>query len=281
MCYKFYCQLNYPPFFVRFPQLTTIVRTAIIEATKIRSCIFILAVRKIIFTVCGFISALFICAFCACKPEGSASDFSALTYIALGDSITEGNDGFSHSGGKVARPYPSVVKDILNLKESVNRGVGGSTVVTGENSFFSMLERYPSMPDGEIISVLGGVNDFGRSVPLGNIDGDTTTFYGALNALADGLKRKYPDAFIFFMTPYRCSGIPSVNRLGNTLEQFAQAVKEVCSRHNLPCLDMYNLGGFEKEMNDPRSDGIHPSQSFYINNTAPQIADFIKENALK
>ena len=202
-------------------------------------------------------------------------DFSQLTYVALGDSITYGYDVSRGDGSQVQYPYPDLVQCLLGLRQSINCGISGSTVATGANSFYPMSQRYAEMPDGDIISVLGGVNDFWRNVPLGTMeDSDTSTFYGALNALAKGLKAKYPNAFIFFMTPYKY--VMQVNGNGNTLEQFANAVKQVCVANNLPCLDMYNYGNFEKEMYSEQSDGVHPSQSFFRNYTAPQIAQFLR-----
>lgn len=225
-----------------------------------------------------FILAAIITSGCSHGSEND-EDYSNFIYIALGDSITAGNDGFSPVSAKVEYPYPVLVEEELKLRLSYNYGLGGSTVAEGENSFFAMSTRYIYMQKGDIVSVFGGVNDFGHNIPLGKIS-DTTkeTFYGALNALAAGLKRMYSDALIFFITPYKCAGIPAVNKNGNTLKEFADAVKEVCASHSLPCLDFYETGGFENEMNLPESDGIHPSQNFYKNYTAPQIADFIRNN---
>ena len=214
-----------------------------------------------------------------CKNETVSPDnidFSQLTYVALGDSITYGVDGFSKVGNRVKYPYPELVEIELLLQQSVNCGISGSTIASGLNSYYPMAERYVDMPDGDIVSVLGGVNDFWRNIPLGTIsDTNTDTFYGALNTLAKGLKSKYPNAFIFFMTPYKYAGL-AVNGNGNTLKQFADAVKEVCVANDLPFLDMYNYGNFEMEMNTEQSDGVHPSQSFFKNHTAPQIAQFIR-----
>lgn len=209
------------------------------------------------------------------KDDTNVVDYSQLTYIALGDSITYGADGSLKDHRQAQYPYPVLVQHKLHLRDSVNYGISGSTVASGANSFCPMSERYVNMADGDIISVLGGVNDFGHNIPLGTIaDSDTTTFYGALNILAKGLKTKYPNAFIFFMTPYKRAGT-MVNINGNTLEQFANAVKEVCVANGLPFLDLYNYGNFESEMNSSQSDGLHPSQSFYKNYTAKQIAEFI------
>lgn len=204
---------------------------------------------------------------------------SQCTYVALGDSITEGNDGFAAPGVKVPNPYPVLVQKKLNLMQSVNFGIGGSTVASGTNSYHPMCERHLKMPDANIVSVLGGVNDYAKNIPLGTInDTDTTTFYGALNTIAKDLKNKYPDSLVFFMTPYKFAGVNGCNENGNTLEQFADAVKQVCDAYSLPCLDLYSTGRFEDEMYSDKSDGLHPSQKFYADYTAPQIARFIKEN---
>ena len=205
--------------------------------------------------------------------------FAQLTYVALGDSITEGANSFDGAVGVVQYPYPALVQINLALKSSVNCGISGSTVASGATSYYPMCQRYVDMPSGDIVSVMGGVNDYARNVPLGTIDDtNTDTFYGALNTLASGLKQKYPNAFIFFMTPYKYSWYLSPNGNGNTLEQFAIAVKDICNKYDLPCLDMYKLGKFEDEMYDERSDGLHPSQNFFVSYTAPQIAQFIRDN---
>ena len=54
--------------------------------------------------------------------------------------------------------------------------------------------------------------------------------------------------------------------------------KEWSETYNIPVLDMYNNGKYELEMYYPSSDGIHPSQEFIKNYTAPQIAEFIRQN---
>ena len=210
--------------------------------------------------------------------EYDECNFASLTYVALGDSITYGANPFVPNS-RVRFPYPDLVEIELLLYNSVNCGISGSTVATGANSYYPMVERYADMPHGDIISVLGGVNDYFVNIPLGSLyDTDATTFYGALNTLAKGLVARYPDAFVFFMTPYNCRWGDSPNANGNTLKQFVNAVKEVCAINGLPCLDMYCLGNFEMEMHSDLSDGVHPSQSFFRDYTAPQIAQFIRNN---
>lgn len=129
-------------------------------------------------------------------------DFSQLTYSALGDSITEAMDG-TKGGALMSEPYCEVVGDILGLKSVSNFGISGSTVCTATGKDYAkmpMCERYLTMGKADIISVMGGTNDWGRYSTLGNINDTTSnTFYGALNILAKGLKDNCPNSFIFFI----------------------------------------------------------------------------------
>jgi lysophospholipase L1-like esterase len=138
----------------------------------------------------------------------------------------------------------------------------------------------------DIISVLMGVNDFNRDLPLGTIDDfSNTTVYGALNMIASHFKTYYKDSFVFFMTPYKQAwgdkGSYTDNAQGYKLLDVANAVKEVVGNYGYPVLDLFNVGKYELEMYNAGSDGLHPSQEFFENYTAPQIAQFIKDNYKK
>ena len=212
----------------------------------------------------------------ASNEEKNDIDFSNKIYVAFGDSITYGVDGVSSN--RFPFPYPSLVATRLGILNSKNYAVSGATV-----SYFEGLPNLNSQLDAsiakaDIVSVMIGVNDYARSCELGSInDNDLTTVYGGLNVFVEGLKEKYPDAFIFFMTPYPCYYFTGVNSAGYELTDVCKAIKEVCAKNDIPVLDMYNLGEFTME-NCPNSDGIHPSQTFIMNYTSPQIAQFIREN---
>lgn len=204
-------------------------------------------------------------------------DFSELTYVAFGDSITFGWDGGTIS--RMAKPYPTCVAEVLNFQEYLNCAVNGSTITQIEGLTNVNTQVANASAEFDIVSVMIGVNDYARSAELGTLsDTGLTTVYGGLNTLVGNLKAKYPDAFIFFMTPLPCyreevnnyaSGVP--------LEDVVSAVKQVCYRNSIPVLDMYSLGEFTIE-NDPYTDGCHPTQSYMIRYAAPKIAAFIKSN---
>ncbi|MBO5669264.1 MAG: SGNH/GDSL hydrolase family protein [Candidatus Methanomethylophilaceae archaeon] len=201
---------------------------------------------------------------------------SDVYYVALGDSITYGYDG--NTGLRMDRPYPCQVSDALHLKRHLNLAVNGATVSYGSgNNTVNQLFVVPS--DADMVSVMIGVNDFGSNVPLGAF-GDSTpdTVYGGLDHLARGLKERCPDAFIFFMTPFRFLSYPGQNGAGYTLKDVANAVEDVCEKYGLPVLDMYEDGLFSWE-NDPKCDGLHPSQKFFEKFTTGQIVDFVKRES--
>ena len=202
----------------------------------------------------------------------------------LGDSITYGLDVTKDTTQALANPYPKLLKKELGLANVRNYGISGSTLTSVHANRDAMSLRYKSMSsNADIVSVLGGVNDYWLGdIQLGTIDDTTTTtIYGALNVLAKGLKEKYPNAYIFFMTPYKWGNDSGTNALGFTLLDISNAIKKVCSVHKIDVLDLYTYGQIELDFTSPNSDKLHPTQEFYEKYTAPQIAQFIKDNYKK
>lgn len=209
--------------------------------------------------------------------------FTGLTYVAFGDSITFGAD-YTRNYSPMDYPYPALVAESLELFSVTNKAVSGATLCTNSMNLVCMTDRILAHTEqADIISVMLGVNDYNRSLPLGDIDDKTKdTVYGSLNLIAEHFTTTQEDAFIFFMTPYKCKvgsrTYEDKNDAGYVLEDVANAVKEVASKYNIPVLDMFNEGRYELEMYNYGSDGIHPSQEFIKNYTAPQIEEFIRQN---
>ena len=216
------------------------------------------------------------------KNPDEAVDFSQLTFTAFGDSITCGIN--PKINGKVENPYPTLVNEILGLKSFENKGVSGATFTSGNSGRSCMTDLITSYnSSADIIGVLGGVNDFYANASLGTIDDRTTsTIYGALHISMSYLKEYYEDSFLFYMTPYKCvygwKYWYNQNSKGYSLENIANAIKEVADIYNIPVLDLFEIGGFESVMENSDCDGVHPNQEFITNKMAPQIAGFIQDN---
>lgn len=129
----------------------------------------------------------------------------------------------------------------------------------------SFLQRYPQMPDGmDIVVVFGGTNDFGiGNAPMGTpFDQDPYTFYGAVNLLFDGLKRKYPDARIVTVLPLHRRDEHKPNAYsGAVLEAYIDVIRKKASDCGFSICDLriaHGLDGGEAYYSDFLEDGIHP-----------------------
>lgn len=202
-------------------------------------------------------------------------DFTSLTYVAFGDSITYGIDALLDYA-RMDDPYPGLVAEKLGLT-AINKGVSGATFCQNNKGRPVMTSQILEFSgEADIISVLLGVNDYVCALPLGTIsDEGRDTIYGCLNTIARYLRTNYKDSFVFFMTPYKANHSSTAPY---ALSAVARAVKEVATLYHFPVLDLYNDGNFELEMYQSYSDGVHPSQAFIRQYTAPQIAEFIRQN---
>lgn len=175
---------------------------------------------------------------------------------ALGDSMT---------AGAVVQDknnlYFNVVGILCDAQAVRNYGENGTTMAGIMPSNF--VDRSMFMDkDANLILVLGGTNDFYFNIPIGtDFDRNYFTFYGAMHMLCSRLKMVYPDSDIVFMTPlHRADEFGEVNDNGNTLEEYATVILQVCSEYGIPVIDLYheeNLNfGTNKELYMP--DGLHP-----------------------
>lgn len=191
------------------------------------------------------------------SPIGSSvlSDFAGMMWNVLGDSITEKN---SHA----TKHYYEYVKEWLGLGTINNYGSSGSTI---SSTHLPMSSRYSTMDaTADIITVFGGVNDHGKNSPMGVFSDTTnTTFYGALHVLCQGLIKKYPSKRIGFITPHRTShwDWTETNDIGIKLEDYVNAIKEVCAYYSIPVLDMFHEGNMYVVISEQSTlyttDGLH------------------------
>lgn len=176
------------------------------------------------------------------------SYFNGKKLVTLGDSITAPSVSYIPWGNQIA--------SMFNM-EYVNYGIGGSEIAVNfaDSTYTPMCIRFAEMDDdADLIIVAGGTNDWGHNTDtsvsttkyqIGEFgDTDTTTFYGALDILCKGLLTKYPGKNIMFMTPIKRATTQrnyyEPNGNGNTLEDYANAIKKVCGFYGIPVLDMFN-----------------------------------------
>lgn len=225
----------------------------------------------------------------------NSNKLEGIIWNVLGDSITSIN---------YSRPnWWEIIKDKYNMTVN-NYGISGTTLahtddrhlwdydfkkldaeVIGYNPEDSntwgtgncMCERFTKMnDDADLITVMGSTND--GKVKLGTWDStDTSTFYGALNVLIQGLINKYPNKKIAFFTPIQSANCYLTNVANASaeldkktsedtlsLQLRAEAIKRKCRQYSIPCLDLFNGSGINgvggrKTENYRTGDNLHPS----------------------
>lgn len=191
-------------------------------------------------------------------------------YGALGDSITYGLTANIN--------YGTIISDKLGLIFT-NYGISGNRISSTDNDTNSspMCIRYNNMASNlDIVTIMGGTNDYASQVPIGTNDSeDIKTFKGALNVLCKGITEKYSGKIVGFVTPIQ----RKTDDRNIKLIEYVNAIKEICAKFSVPVLDLYNGGGittiFSDNSNDLLSDGLHPNdKGQYV--LARKIEGFIK-----
>lgn len=172
---------------------------------------------------------------------------------SLGDSIT------------AAGLYQTKVANIISQR-IINYGIAGSTIAAGASGSNPMCTRYNTIDSTcNLITVFGGTNDFGQSIALGTLTTgtyDTSTFYGALQTLIEGLLSTYPNARIVFITPTQRSTGKTANGVALLMSDYVTAIKNACANYNIPIVDVFADSGINVlNINTFTSDGTHPNDA--------------------
>ena len=204
------------------------------------------------------------------SSEGSSYDGPTYSVSCLGDSITY---GIGVSAQKYR--YTKIIEEDDLVASVQNVGFSGSTVGlspddTSGLNYYSFTNRYTQITSGtDLIFVFGGTNDYGRSdygvVPLGEHgDTDDSTFFGALEVLIEGLQESYPESTLLFGTPLPRYDIDmtEANTYGAALEDYRDAILQVCDAHSIETLDLFSVEEVSPDSEgheDYFDDGLHPN----------------------
>lgn len=166
------------------------------------------------------------------KLNLSDSNFEARlrghSWSILGDSLSHPTLHY------VDKKYWVWISDRVGGMEIYNYGISGTRIT-------NFSQRYNQMHYSDIITVFGGVNDWGQQssdpTPLGTAE-DTTndTFYGALDILCNGILTTFPKSTTIFITPLGNSSTTE-NGLGLTIYDYADAIIKVCEKYKIPVID--------------------------------------------
>ena len=192
--------------------------------------------------------------------------------LMIGDSIT--------AGSGTTKTYWSILDETLQPESMTGMGVAGSCVSATSDygtSNSPLINRYTSIPESDIITIYMGTNDYGHETPMGTIDdAEDISFYGALNVIISGIRQAQPDAQLVWITPTHRYGFGTSKMLGTkftydylpngrgySLEDYVDAIKDVCAKYSVPVIDLFNLSGMDPSLSEVRTqympDGLHPN----------------------
>ena len=189
--------------------------------------------------------------------EASTGPWAGKKMVVIGDSITAG----SHHGESPIW-YQALASE-LGITNVVASGQSGSAISTTSyygTDYGPMVVRYEKLPnDGDLYIVFGGTNDYTLSTPLGTMNDVTdVSFYGALDVMINGLKKKAPDATIVFMTPINRYGYGQTrvgkiklitpytkNDEGHDLYDYRKAIMDKCEQYSVPVIDVFLFPEFD------------------------------------
>ncbi|MBQ8365433.1 MAG: SGNH/GDSL hydrolase family protein [Bacteroidaceae bacterium] len=233
-----------------------------------------------------------------------ASPLYGKNILLLGGSFAHNMRAFAGGLGftidKKDYSMQNYIAEQLGLSHFDNFAIQGEGCCTTEGVFLkrNTLEQFrlaaqKATENGysyDAIILVGGLNDFQKSVPVGKLSDATTagTFCAGLKALANEIRATYSTAKILFTTPFRCTNSTDwgdafwnplskkTNSAGCRFAEYIQAIKEVAHLRSIPLLDIYSICQIDTHNAGKLllSDLVHPNGQGYLT-IAPALLDFI------
>jgi lysophospholipase L1-like esterase len=144
-----------------------------------------------------------------------------------------------------------------------NDGVAGACMATmGDRVTKNKLATF------DLVTVFAGTNDYGLGTPLG-APGDSATantFYGHVQKVINKIRAARPDVELVFLTPivrgaYEDQPVyPAPNEAGYTLEQYVQAIQDVCAQNQVKVINLFATSGITAQnVEKYTKDNLHPN----------------------
>lgn len=181
------------------------------------------------------------------------------TWVAIGDSITFLNDHLNETGNRVSKGYMTrVVEQLPNLRY-INQGHSGWT----SGSIAGALDTL-GLVKADLYSIFLGTNDWWKGRPLGTLadyqnNTGNSTVNGSFRIIIDRLRKLNKDAKIVLITPMQRGDFVFLwnmknnaygsykQKNGQTLAQFAEAIKAIGKYEHITVVDLYNKSGMDQE----------------------------------
>jgi len=208
----------------------------------------------------------------------SVSSFAPkqIVWVAIGDSITYLNDHTNETANRVTKGYMSRVVEKLPGVAFINQGHNGWT----SGGIATAIETL-GIVKADVYSVFLGTNDWWQGRPVGTISDykDNTgnnTVYGSFRIIINKLRSLNAKAKIILITPMQRVDFVYINDMknnawgsykeknGQSLQQFAAAIKTIAGYEHVDVVDLYNKKGMGltqlvkyKRLKDPKTAGAY------------------------
>ncbi|MVM29625.1 SGNH/GDSL hydrolase family protein [Spirosoma sp. HMF4905] len=210
----------------------------------------------------------------------SSIKHEAITWVAIGDSITYLNEHLDETGNRITKGYMTRVTEELPYVKYINQGHNGWT----SGGIAKSIETL-GLVKADIYSVFLGTNDWWSGRPLGRLDDyqrntGNNTVYGSFRIIVDKLRSLNPQAPIILITPMqRVDFVYLANfknnaygsykpKNGQYLEAFANAIDSIGHAEHFAVVDLYHLNGLQakklvkyKRLKDPKS-GVYTNYGY-------------------
>ncbi len=195
-----------------------------------------------------------------------------ITWVAVGDSITYLNNHVNETSNRITKGYMTGVVEQLPYIHYINQGHNGWT----SGNIANDIEKL-GLTKADVYSVFLGTNDWWAARSLGsfknyqNSDGNNT-FYGSYGIIINKLRSLNKDAKIILITPMQRADFVYIadmknnawgsykDKNGQSLAQFAQAIKTIGKYEHYQVVDLYNKSGMTlqnlvkyKRLKDPQT----------------------------
>jgi lysophospholipase L1-like esterase len=175
-----------------------------------------------------------------------------LSWVAIGDSITYLNEHPDETGNRITKGYMSRLKEKLPYIHYYNQGHNGWT----SGGIAEEIEKL-GIQKADIYTVFLGTNDWWQGRKLGTIEDyrkntGNNSVYGSFRIIVNKLRSLNPEAHIILITPMQRVDFVYINdmknnaygsykaKAGQSLKQFAEAIKEIAVTDHFELVDLYN-----------------------------------------
>ena len=211
------------------------------------------------------------------------------TVVFLGDSITVGLRWQTEIGDTTNKyGWAKIIQEHFPTATVKNLAISGACIAN-TGSYIDVIMQYHSMsntenaeyytPNPDYIIFSGGGNDGLQTITMGTIcDGfapsisNTNTTIGALEYMFADCYNKYPTAR---------KGFIITQRITDAVEEYYDAIRNVCQKWSIPVLDLSRVGEINAFIDGiattyfTKDDRVHPNEKCYREILAPKVEKWL------